>query len=249
MPELVFVEPGDGATAALAAALAVEVGSQDAAAMVAAEPPAPREDRVYVVLDGSGEDGPAAVSPAPERTIAVLLGPPGGEGFERGLELARSAGAAFHVNSAATERLLELGLPARHLQLGYAAPWDRGQSGGSPELTLIDSSGGYFDWLRYLDAVHGGAVVLHEHALGQAPLVAGKHVFVASPAALPAVAAMLVDDRERLSRVREEAREFLAGALPMALAASALVGMARVLVAQPVAAAGSTPGQPVLRSK
>ncbi len=238
MPELVFVAPGDGAAAGLVAALAAEVDRQDAVATVLADPPPPREDRVYVVFQGA-EDGPTPAPTAPARTIAVLLGSPAGPHFEEGVELARAVGFPFHVNSVARERLLELGVPARHLQLGYAASWDSGEPAADPELVVIDNGGGYFDWLRYLEVVHAGGVALHEHSLGQSPLVAGRHLFVASPSALPAVATALGEDRPRLREVRGEARDFLAAALPMALAAAALVGAARALVAQPLATAAS----------
>ena len=237
MPELAFVAPradADGA-AELAAALCAEVGRQDAAARLFPEPPPPREDRVYVVFPvGDGGEEPA---PPPARTIAVLSAAPGTERFERQAELAGGAGAVFHLNSAATERLLELGVPARHLQLGYSAEWDRGGPDRAGEVELAVVRGGYFDWPRALAAIHAGAAVLHEEALGQAPLLGGRHLFTAAAADLDGEAAALRGDPEALDRVCREAREFTRAALPLALAAAALIGSARALVAQPLAAA------------
>lgn len=237
----------------LAAALDREVGLQDAASLlVTGAPPEPREDRVYVLLQGDGEV--EIDSPEPGRTISVVTALPGSERFERGVEPALRSGAAFHVNSIAVERLRELGVPARHLQLGFSRFADRVDPAGDPETLrrgelIVLRSGGYFDWPRALGAIHAGAVVLHEQSLGVAPLVAGKHLFVAAADALDPVAAALLRDPERLLRVRQQAREFAAAALPLALAAAALIGAARTLVAQPLAGAGSTPGQLTASSK
>jgi hypothetical protein len=269
MPELAFVVPEtdvDGA-ADLARALSGEVGRKDAASLLCAGfPPEPRPDRAYVAFGagGSAEGEPTAAQLS--RTVLVLLAPPGSERFASGAELARRAGAAFHVNSAATERLLEIGVPARHLQLGHTPGCEGSNRSGARELpiapieqpellargrlTTIRDSGGYFEWVRALRAIHLGAVVLHEHSLGMEPLVADRHLFVAEPAALDSVAAALVEDPQRLEEVRREALDFLREALPLAIAAAALIGAARALVAQPLpAAVAPTPGHSTLRSK
>ena len=252
MPELVFVLPTGGAdrVADLAAALAAEVGAQDAAAAVVATAPEPRPDRVCVLLEGAG--GEEAALPARDlpRTVAVLTAPPASERFAAAAELAGRAGASFHVNSAAVAPLHALGVPARHLQLGFAASWADSlpRAGAAPEV--LRDCGGYFDWVRALRAIHRGAAVVHEEALGTAPLIPGRHLLLAAPAELEALAATLAGEPERLRRIGAEALEFLREALPMALAAAALVGTARTLVAQPLpAAAGSIPGQPPARSK
>jgi hypothetical protein len=250
MPELAFLLPDSGSAgvADLVTALSREVGRQDAASLLCAgSPPPGRGDRVYVVFGGADEGD--VETPEPARTISVLLAPPGSDRFEEGVELGRRAGAVFHVNSVATERLLELGLPARHLQLGYSVDWGGFDPETAPELAIVRDCGGYLDWPRVLDAIHRGAVVLHEQALGLAPLVAGRHLFVAAPEALDTVAAALRSDPARLGRVRSEALDFVRGALPLALAAAALVGAARALVAQPLLGTDSTPGQPVPRSR
>jgi hypothetical protein len=252
MPELAFLlpDPGAGPAVELTAALAAAVGRQDAAVLRAASPPPPRPDRVHVLLSGVVEEAAEPPPTALPRTILIFTAPPGSTGFERGAERARQAGAVFHANPAAVERLLELGVPARHLQLGYAVEWDRWDPGRPAELETIADCGGYFDWPRALAAMHGGRVVLHEAALGMAPLVAGRHLFVATSEALEDVATALRRDQPRLDKVRQQAHEFLRGALPLGLAAAALVGAARTLVAQPSpVGSGSTPGRPALGSK
>lgn len=245
MPELVFAAPR--ADADLAAALAAEVDRQDAAGQLAAGFPEPRPDRVYVTLGASrgGEPG----EPLSARTIVVLTAPPGSERFAAEIEPARRAGGVFHVNAEATQRLLEVGVPARHLQLGYSPVWEAA-SAGDAEVVAIAGCGGYFDWVGALRAVHAGAAVVHEDARGLAPLVPNRHLVCAAPAELDAAAAALADDRERLDLIRAEALEFLRTALPLELAAAALIGMARTLVAQPLpVGVAPTPGQPVSRSK
>ena len=252
MPELAFLMPnaGDGPSDDLAAALCEEVGRQDAVGVLCAGAlPEPRPDRVYVVLDGAGEGG-GDVSPDPSRTVVVLLAPPGTDRFDRGVELARRAGAVFHVNAAAVESLLELGVPARHLQLGYSAAWEGSDAAARPEVAIVRDTHGYFDWPAALRAIHGGSVVLHERALGLAPMVAERHLFVADPDALDPIATALLRDPDRLEEVRREALGFLRDALPLARAAAALIGAARVLVAQPLpSGTDSTPGHPASMSK
>jgi hypothetical protein len=232
MPELVFVSAD--APAELAAALAVEVARQDAASLVLPAAPEPRGDRIPVFFDG------AAVSTSQlPRAIAIVLAPPGSARFDAAVERTRAAGAVFHVNSTATERLLELGIPARHLQLGWSEAWQVESGPAEDRLAVIGGAGGYFDWVRALAALHAGRVPLQERGLGMAPMVAGRHLFVADRAAIDAVAAALRRDPDRLAAVVEEARRFVREALPLALAAGALVGAARALVAQPVAASGA----------
>ncbi|HEX5711868.1 MAG TPA: hypothetical protein VFX85_00985 [Solirubrobacterales bacterium] len=253
MPELVFVPPPGGADrdADLAAALAAEVGAQDAAALVATAAPERRPDRVCVLLGAACEGEGALPAEDLPRTIAVLSAAPESERFAAAAELAGRAGAAFHVNSEAIAPLHALGVPARHLQLGYAESWAETLGPApSPAPEVLRDRAGYFDWVAALRALHRGAVVVHEEALGVAPLVPDRHLFLAAPDRLEALAANLAGEPERLERVRAAALEFLRAALPMALAAAALIGSARMLVAQPLpAAAGSIPGQPAPSSK
>jgi hypothetical protein len=245
MPELAFLAPHDPVSRDLAAALCREVERQDAAALLAAAPPPPRPDRVYVAVEEEGMEGVA--TPDPRRTILVALTSPADAAFEQTVERAREAGAVFHVNYPAIERLRQAGVPARHLQLGFAEGCRGFDPAAAPELEVI--GGRYFDWPRAARAIHRGAVVLHRHALGVAPLVPGRHLFVGAEDSLDVLAEALRQDRDRLAEVRLQALEFLRDALPLSLAAGALLGAARALVAQPLAGASSIPGQTTSRSK
>lgn len=93
----------------------------------------------------------------------------------------------------------------------------------------------YFEWLRALDAMHCGAVVLSEHSSGIAPLVPGRHLFVGHPESLGQMADALLRDAERLDAVRRQAYDFIRSSMPFAASAAALAGTVRALVTRPVA--------------
>jgi hypothetical protein len=91
-----------------------------------------------------------------------------------------------------------------------------------------------FGWQGALDAIHAGAVVVTEHSSGLSPLVAGEHLFAASPEALPHVIEAVLRDHERLVRVRLDAYERLSGWIPYALWVSVLRAAIVELVGEPV---------------
>ena len=86
-----------------------------------------------------------------------------------------------------------------------------------------------FDWHGALDAIHVGAVVVTEPSSGIAPLVPGEHLVVTSADSLPYVVEELVEDEERLARLRsgayERLRTWIPYALPVAVLRAALVEM------------------------
>ena len=92
----------------------------------------------------------------------------------------------------------------------------------------------HFEWLRALDAIHSGAVVVTEHSGGIAPLVAGEHLLATSPGSLPFVLDSVLRDPERLARTRAAAYERIRSWLPMALSVSVLRAAAVELVGRPV---------------
>jgi hypothetical protein len=240
MPELSFVlgSTASPALGDLVAALAGEVARQDAVAAVVSEFPDPRPYRVAVVFNAEPEAQRELSAAEMTRTIEVVTISPGSGEFAAAAGLAARAGAAFHVNSAGLEQMFAAGVPARHLQLGFSPDWpDRPAEDDG--LAVIEGQG-YFDWVEALAAIHRGDVVLHEHSLGMPPLVAGRHVFVATSESLDLVGDLLRQDERRLESVREEASAFCRTALPLAIAAAALIGAARAGVAQPLGAASSS---------
>lgn len=92
----------------------------------------------------------------------------------------------------------------------------------------------YLEWLRVLDAIHAGAVVVTEHSSGLAPLAPGEHLMVGAPAALPHIAAELLHDEQRLSRIRMQAYERIRDWLPFALSIGVLRAALVELVGVPL---------------
>jgi Glycosyl transferase family 2/Glycosyl transferases group 1 len=97
----------------------------------------------------------------------------------------------------------------------------------------------YVEWLRALEAMHCGAVVVSEHASGLAPFEPGEHLIVAGPESLPFVVEAVLRDRELQQRVRERAYERLSSWLPFALSIGVLRAALVELVGNPIPAGAS----------
>jgi GT2 family glycosyltransferase len=91
----------------------------------------------------------------------------------------------------------------------------------------------YFEWLRIIEAMHGGAVVVTESSTGFQPLVAGEHFISARQESLGYVLEAALDDAELLSRIRRSAYEWLRSE-PLAASAMEIVATASELLNQPV---------------
>jgi GT2 family glycosyltransferase len=91
----------------------------------------------------------------------------------------------------------------------------------------------YFEWLRALDAFHGGAVLVSEHSVGIEPLNPGEHLFVGRPQSLALIADGLLHDDERLRTVRQSAYEFIRDSLPLAPGVASLAAAAEEMAARP----------------
>ncbi len=92
----------------------------------------------------------------------------------------------------------------------------------------------YFEWLRAIQALSAGAVLLCEHAAGHGPLVPGEHFISGSPENLGLLADALLRDPERLDRVRRAGYDAVREGPSMADAARRLVELAEPLAARPV---------------
>jgi hypothetical protein len=91
----------------------------------------------------------------------------------------------------------------------------------------------YFEWLRAVEAISAGAVLITETSVGMAPLVSGRHLIACRPESLgPLVHAVLADESMQ-RRVREEAYRFLVRHVPMRAAAEKLLIAASRLAARP----------------
>jgi hypothetical protein len=94
----------------------------------------------------------------------------------------------------------------------------------------------YFEWLRVVEAVHAGAVVVTERSTGMAPFLAGDDVLVSSAASLPWVLEHALADDARLGAMRRHALDTLRER-PMGVAAGMLARAAAALTSEPVPAA------------
>jgi hypothetical protein len=90
-------------------------------------------------------------------------------------------------------------------------------------LNVHRSELAYMEWHRVVGAVLNGCVVLSEHSLGTEPFVAGEHFVSASHDALPGVLEGLIDDPDRLEKIRRAAYELVKDEMPMERAAEALL--------------------------
>ena len=91
----------------------------------------------------------------------------------------------------------------------------------------------YFEWLRVLEAIHCGAVVVSEWSTDYAPLVAGEHFLSGRPETLHQLAAQILDDGDRRRAMRSAAFELIRDQLPMRAAAERLADAAEDLAANP----------------
>ena len=76
-------------------------------------------------------------------------------------------------------------------------------------INLHQDSTPYFEWLRVVQAMINGAVVVSEHSADFEPLQPGKHFLAGTPESLFLLAEMLLQDGHRWWRMQTDAYEFL----------------------------------------
>jgi len=86
------------------------------------------------------------------------------------------------------------------------------------------------EWVRVLESICNGCVVLTEHSLDLAPLAAGEHLVSARAENLALLADHLLDDETRLAEMRVAAYDFVRSELSMAPAAQRLIAIAEEVV-------------------
>jgi hypothetical protein len=121
-------------------------------------------------------------------------------------------------------------------------------------LNLHRTTSAALEWMRFLEAICNGCVVVSEPCLDSEPLVAGEHFVSASADWIGDALNSLLDDPDRLQQMRERAYDFVHGQLSMRPAAEQLVELAAELSRRPpraqplgVSAAGApieAPAQP-----
>jgi hypothetical protein len=100
----------------------------------------------------------------------------------------------------------------------------------------------YFEWIRAVEAMCNGCVVVSEASRDASPLVAGEHYLSGRIETLGMLADGLLSDEHALDAMRQRAYDFVRTELPMAASATRLVDLAMSVVASrmPPAAAGRT---------
>lgn len=84
----------------------------------------------------------------------------------------------------------------------------------------------YFEWMRALEAICAGTVLVSELSDGYEPLVPGQHLGVGQPEDLGHLATWLLHEPERLAAIRSGAYEFVRSELPMRPAVERLLAIA-----------------------
>jgi hypothetical protein len=117
-------------------------------------------------------------------------------------------------------------------------------------LNLHRTTSAALEWMRFLEAICNGCVVVSEPCLDSEPLIAGEHFVAASADSIALVVDRLLDDPEELRRLREAAYDFVREELPMSHAVDQLAELAARLPLQPLDmrepafTSAATPAQP-----
>lgn len=81
----------------------------------------------------------------------------------------------------------------------------------------------YFEWLRIVQAISNGAVVVSEQSIAHAPLVPGRHFVAGRLDSLGLLTSLLLDDGARRWRIQTEAYRMLREELPLHAGARTLI--------------------------
>jgi Glycosyl transferase family 2/Glycosyl transferases group 1 len=100
-------------------------------------------------------------------------------------------------------------------------------------LNLHRTTSSALEWMRFLEAICNGCVVVSEPCLDNEPLVPGEHFLVAGTESIAGVVNGLLDDPGRLRALREQAYDFVRTKLPISDAADQLAELATELPRQP----------------
>ena len=109
-----------------------------------------------------------------------------------------------------------------------AAKWDL-ISRAKILLNVHQENNPYFEWLRVVQAMSSGAVVVSEHAADFAPLVAGEHLMMGDADSLGLLCDLLLRDDDRRWRMQTAAYRTVRDELPLAPAVGRLIAAADAL--------------------
>ncbi len=92
----------------------------------------------------------------------------------------------------------------------------------------------YFEWMRVLEAIHCGAVVVSELSRDYEPLVPGEHLLFAHPASIHHVAERLLTDEDERRRIAASALDFIKERMPLRRSAEKLAAAAEEVADRPL---------------
>ena len=92
----------------------------------------------------------------------------------------------------------------------------------------------YFEWLRMIEGICAGCLIVSEHSTDTAPLLPGTHLITGAIGRLGLLCGWGVDDTAARNRIRRAAYDLLVAQRPLARAASALVRAAERLDELPI---------------
>lgn len=147
----------------------------------------------------------------------------GGYNDRRGHALAACAPALESRISAL--HLSETGLPHTASNthfLSHERKW-RLMAESKVILNVHRAALGYLEWHRILGAILNGCVVLTELSIGYEPLIPGEHFLAVAYEDIPFALQALLDDDERLERMRHAAYDLVRTELPVERTAEVLV--------------------------
>lgn len=96
-------------------------------------------------------------------------------------------------------------------------------------LNLHRTTSAALEWMRFLEAIANGCVVVSEPCLDNEPLIPGEHFIAATASEIPAAIDRLLDEPHALDELREHAYNFIRSELPMERAGERLVEVATEL--------------------
>lgn len=132
--------------------------------------------------------------------------------------------------------------------LSGSAKWDL-LSRSRLLLNVHRSELGYFEWQRAIETLANGCVLLSEHSRGFGPLVPNEHFVSVSFDSLDVAIGALLEDEDRVSRIRASAYRFLREELPLARSIEVLAETIDEVVARPAELAPGPVRETVPRPK
>jgi Glycosyl transferase family 2 len=105
-------------------------------------------------------------------------------------------------------------------------------------LNVHRSELGYMEWQRAVEAIVNGCVLLSEHSLGFEPLIPGEHFASVSFDSLDTALIGLIDDEDRLERMRQSAYAFLRDEYPITRSIEALAESVAEVARLPINSSG-----------